>query len=60
MNDRDRGEIVRLYAEGLSPAKIGLILGCSDYSARYVLDHKGEREKNRERIRRWRARRKTA
>jgi len=51
---------VRLYAEGLSPAKIGLILGCSDYSARYVLDHKGEREKNRERIRRWRARRKTA
>lgn len=60
MTDSDRAEIVRLYAEGLSPAKIGLILGCSDYSARYVLDHKGERKKNRDRMRRWRERRKRA
>lgn len=55
-----RAAIARLSSEGLTPHKIGLALSISDYSVRYVLDHNGEREKNRARVARWRAERKAA
>ena len=44
--------------EGLTPHKIALVLGVSDYSVRYVLFHNDERAKNRARVARWRAQRK--
>ena len=55
-----RARIAHLANEGLTPHKIGLLLNISNYSVRYVLDHNGERAKNRARVARWRAGRRAA
>ncbi len=60
MSEAMRDKIARLAREGLTPRKIGLVLNISDYSVRYVLDHNGERAKNRVRVALWRAERRMA
>jgi hypothetical protein len=52
-HDEARG----MFADGIPPHKIAWVLGVSDFSVRYVLDHKGERSKSHARVRRWRERR---
>ncbi len=60
MNEAMRDKIARLARDGLTPNKIGMILNVSNSSVRYVMDHNGEREKNRARVARWRAERRMA
>jgi hypothetical protein len=51
----DMREAIRKMArdEGLSPSKIGLVLGVSNFSVRYVLDANCERVKSTARVKRF-------
>ena len=51
MTARERNEARARYRRGETPWKIALTMGVADAVIRYVVDHRGEREKVKARVR---------